>query len=179
MASLREILEQVKKGIVNITDAEKTIKLDYIENLDNLAQLDLRRHHRTGIPEVIFSETKDDQTLIKITKRILENNHFALLSRVASSQYKILEENFSNLVGVDYYPHPEGRIALIIEDSYSIPKHEGLVGIITAGSSDRQVAEEARLILHYMGYSSFTSYDIGIAGMHRIFPPLIEMISKM
>ncbi|WP_457557877.1 nickel pincer cofactor biosynthesis protein LarB [Candidatus Harpocratesius sp.] len=178
MASLREILKQVKNGNIKIIDAEKTIKLDYIENLDNYAQLDLQRHHRTGVPEVIFSETKDNQTLIKITKRILEKNHFALLSRVTSSQFKILESNFSDRDEINYFPHPEGRIAMVVESSYSIPKNKGLVGIITAGSSDRQVAEEARLILHYMGYSCYKSYDIGIAGMHRIFPPLIEMISQ-
>ncbi|TFF88377.1 MAG: nickel pincer cofactor biosynthesis protein LarB, partial [Promethearchaeota archaeon] len=62
--------------------------------------------------------------------------------------------------------------------SYEFPRKGGKIGLITAGSSDIPIAEEAKVISEAMGCEVFTSYDIGIAGIHRIFEPLSEMIQK-
>ena len=65
---------------------------------------------------------------------------------------------------------------IIKERAYSFSEKGGIVGIITAGSSDIPIAEEAKVILELMGCKVLTSYDVGIAGVHRIFDPLSEMI---
>ncbi|MFX1586918.1 MAG: nickel pincer cofactor biosynthesis protein LarB, partial [Promethearchaeota archaeon] len=70
------------------------------------------------------------------------------------------------------------KIMIIKEKDYEFQKKGGVVGIITAGSSDIPVAEEAKVIAESMGCSVITSYDLGIAGIHRIFTPLSEMIKK-
>ncbi len=178
MKSLRDILEKVQKGEINLTEAEKALKLDYIETLDDSVKLDLLRHHRTGIPEVIFAETKEISTVLKISAQMLEKNRFVLLTRLTSPQFEKLDALYSNHAEITYSPNRPGRIAFLAFHDYSPPKHEGFVGLITAGSSDIPIAEEARLVLTYMGYSTDTAYDVGIAGMHRIFPPIKRMIDN-
>lgn len=182
MRNLREILEKIQKQQISLEEAEKLLKLDYIETLDNYAQLDLRRDHRTGIPEVIFAETKDIENLSAITFKLLEKKHFALLSRVSPDQAQALQAKLEENNGWIFEYHRQGRIFVAWDQEFEnmkagLPIFEGKVGLISAGTSDLPVAEEARWMLHYMGYPPIISYDIGIAGMHRLFRPLMEMIS--
>ncbi|MHA1519134.1 MAG: nickel pincer cofactor biosynthesis protein LarB [Promethearchaeota archaeon] len=177
MKSLRSVLEKVQKGEIDLAEAEKALKLDYIENLDDSVKLDLLRHHRTGIPEVIFAETKEISTVLKITKQMLEKNRFVLLTRLTSPQFEKLDSIYNKHQEITYSPNRSGRIAFLAYNDYTPPKHEGYVGLITAGSSDIPIAEEARLVLTHMGYTTYAAYDVGIAGMHRIFPPIKKMIS--
>ena len=71
-----------------------------------------------------------------------------------------------------------GRTIIIKESSFEFPKNQGIVGVITAGSSDIPIAAEAEVIVKAMGCKVISSYDVGIAGIHRIFTPLSDMIKK-
>lgn len=178
MSNLRDILTELELGHISVEDAEKSLKLDYVESLDNLAQLDVLRHHRTGIPEVIFAETKELSSLLQIVDSMLQKNRFALITRLTPPQFKALDEIYASKPNVRYQPNTQGRIAYLAYSDYQLSVSEGIVGIITAGSSDIPIAEEARLVLTHMGFNSITSYDVGIAGMHRIFPPIQRMIQE-
>ncbi|MFO8018670.1 MAG: nickel pincer cofactor biosynthesis protein LarB [Promethearchaeia archaeon] len=176
MREIREILNKLLNGELDIDNATKFLKAELIENVGNLAQLDIFRKVRTGIPEVIYAEKKDKELLIDIIDKFLTNNRFAVVSRYSKPQKDLILDNFSDNSNLEIEENELGKILLIKEKSYEFPKKEGRVGLITAGSSDISVAEEAYTILKVMGCSIFKSYDVGIAGIHRIFKPLSQMI---
>ncbi len=178
MNKLHEILTRFQQGELSKNEVERLLKMDYIENLDEHAQLDLQRRHRTGIPEVILAETKELSTLLKITQKMLERTEYALISRVTPTQFEEFDKIYSNSSDYSYHKNPQGRVIFITKKGLKQETHQGRVGIITAGSSDIPVAEEARMVLEFMGFKFTIAYDVGIAGMHRIFPPIREMLEQ-
>jgi NCAIR mutase (PurE)-related protein len=178
MKSIKEILKDLQDNKISLEETEKLLKSGYIEQIDDQVQLDMFRHHRTGIPEVIFAETKNPPIVIEIAKKMLEKNHFALISRTKPEHIELIEKNFGADPKVHLDINRAGRIIVIHEVDFSILKKKGKVGIITAGTSDIPVAEEARAVLISMGIETLQTYDVGIAGIHRIFPPLKKMIQE-
>lgn len=178
MKPLKEILDALISKEITVEQAEELIKIDYIDELDKMANLDLNRHLRTGIPEVIFAESKTAEMVIEITKIMLEKNDFAIITRLPFDHFDKLEAiyNQNNEYVCDF--NKKAKTAFIAKKSYKIHKKKGTIGIITAGTSDIPVAEEASLLLKAMGIKMIASYDVGISGMHRIFPALKEMITN-
>lgn len=179
MTDIKDILKQLIDKKLTIEDAEKLLKASSIENVGNFAKLDIFRKSRTGIPEVVYAQNKDPQVLIQIIDSFLTRNKYAIISR-----YK---EEHKELIISKYEENPElydvevnelGKIIIVKEKTYQFDKRGGIIGIITAGSSDIPVAEEAKTIAIAMGCEVLTSYDVGIAGIHRLFTPLSEMIKK-
>ena len=175
MDELKEILKKCQEKEITIEEAEKLLRADMIERVGDLAQLDIFRKARTGVPEVIYAQNKDPQMVIEIIKSFIKKNEFAIISRYTQEQYVLITKNFESK---DYNIEANelGKIIIIKEKSFNFLEKKGRVGIITAGSSDIPVAEEAKVIVKVMGCKVFTSYDVGIAGFHRIFTPLSEMI---
>ncbi|MGV9172017.1 MAG: nickel pincer cofactor biosynthesis protein LarB [Promethearchaeia archaeon] len=178
MREIKDILKKLMSGELDIETATKFLKAEFIENVGDLAQLDIFRKVRTGIPEVIYAERKNNKLLIEIINKFLENNQFAVVSRCSESQKDLIIGTFSPRSDLEIDVNELGKILLIKEKSYKLPQKGGKVGLITAGSSDIPVAEEAYIILKVMGCQIFKSYDVGIAGIHRIFKPLSKMIHE-
>ena len=116
--------------------------------------------------------------VIEITKKFLQSKQFAIISRYNEDQKILIEKTFEKAENYDLDINDLGKILVIKEKSYEFPKKGGIVGIITAGSSDIPIAIEAEVIAEAMGCKVITTYDVGIAGIHRIFTPLSEMIKK-
>ncbi|MFX1399119.1 MAG: nickel pincer cofactor biosynthesis protein LarB [Promethearchaeota archaeon] len=178
MDNIKKILKRLGKNEISIEEAEKYLKANFIEEVGELAKLDLFRRTRTGVPEVVYAQNKDDTILLKIVESFLKARKFAIVSRYREGQRVILKDAYQNNEKYDVIINELAKIFIIKEKGFNFDKKGGIVGIITAGSSDIPVAEEAREILHMMGCETITSYDIGIAGMHRIFNPLKEMIER-
>lgn len=178
MKSVRDLLKELQDHKISLEDAEHLLKSQYIEHIDGCVQLDLFRQHRTGIPEVIFAETKTPEITLEITKKMLEKNHFALVSRLKKEHIDILKSHFQNVAEIELEINQGARIAYLKKKDLQLPQKPGLVGIITAGTSDIQIAEESKLVLKGMGINTITTYDVGIAGIHRLFPPLENMIKS-
>jgi hypothetical protein len=178
MKPLKKILDALLSKEITVEQAEELIKIDYIDELDKMSHLDLNRHLRTGIPEVIFAESKTEEMVIEITKTMLKKNDFCIITRLPFDYFDKLEVIYkrNNEYVCDF--NKKAKTAYIAKKSYNIHKREGTIGIITAGTSDIPIAEEASLLLKAMGIKTITSYDVGISGMHRIFPALKEMITK-
>ena len=177
MDELKEILRKCQEKEITIEEAEKLLRADMIERVGDLAQLDIFRKARTGVPEVIYAQNKDPQMVIKIINSFIKKKEFAIISRYTQEQYVLITKKFESK---DYNIEVNelGKIIIIKEKSFNFVEKKGRVGIITAGSSDIPVAEEAGAIVRVMGCKVFTSYDVGIAGFHRIFTPLSEMIKN-
>jgi len=128
--------------------------------------LDTGRECRTGFPEVILAEGKEGRVPSMI-RELVGKNGFAIATRVSPELGERLQEQF-----------PEGehrREARTFIAGKKKRQRLGKVGIITAGTSDTPVAEEARAILECFGAEVIPAYDIGVAGVHRAFPAIEKL----
>jgi NCAIR mutase (PurE)-related protein len=178
MSEIKNILQKLLEKKISLDDAEKLLKANLIEKVGDVAQLDILRKTRTGIPEVIYAQNKDPQILLDIIYGFLKKNKYSLISRYNEIQKRMILEKFSNTEEFVITVNELGKIIVIKEASFNFEKKRGIIGIITAGSSDIPIAIEAKVIAEAMGCEVETSFDVGIAGLHRIFTPLSEMIKK-
>lgn len=178
MSEIKDILGRLLEKKISLEDAEKLLKANLITDIGDLAKLDIFRKTRTGTPEVILANNKDPRILIDIISGFLKSKKFAIISRYNEEQRDIILENFGNHRDYVIDKNELGKIIIIREISYNFAKKGGIVGIITAGSSDIPVASEAETIAKTMGCEVISTYDVGIAGIHRIFTPLSNMIKE-
>jgi len=157
-------------------EAEKLIRITAIEEVGEIAKLDINRYLRTGIPEIVLAEGKCPEDLLEITVKALDKSGRVILSRVDNAQFELIQRSIPS--DAVYEVNRRARVVVIKNKNFNFESHGGKVGILTAGTADIPVAEEARIIAHEMGCKVFTAYDIGIAGLHRLFPPLKEMIQN-
>ena len=178
MSDIKDILTKLLEKKMSIEEAERLLRANHVEEVGDLAKLDIFRKIRTGTPEVIFAQNKEPEMVIEITKKFLQSKQFAIISRYNEDQKILIDRTFEKTENYDIDINDLGKILVIKEKSYEFPKKGGIVGIITAGSSDIPTAIEAEVIAEAMGCKVITTYDVGIAGIHRIFTPLSEMIKK-
>jgi pyridinium-3,5-biscarboxylic acid mononucleotide synthase len=172
---LREILEKLRKGEISVDDAEKALKINTIENVAEIARLDIGRTIRRGVPEIIFAEGKLDQDLVQICDLMVTKNGRAIVSRVTEQQLQKLKEHFG---GYEVRKRPHAATIVISGTGHRKTVTGGRVGIITAGTVDLPVAEEAALIAEEMGCEIFLEADAGVAGIHRLVEPLARMVEN-
>ncbi len=170
-----KILESLSTGKISINNAKKLLSLYSIEEVEDFAKIDINRSKRRGIPEVVFAETKEIEEIKKIVKKTLEKSNSVLISRIKKKDYpKILA--FAKRLKVTIKTGKNSSTILLVKRTIS--PHGGKVGILTAGTSDIGVAEESRLMCEAMNCKCITGYDVGVAGIQRIFPILKKMINE-
>ncbi len=135
---------------------------------------DPRREERKGVPEVIFGETKEVAQLIAMAQELLRGTGRAIISRVRPEAIAPLQEAFA---GCTVSLHEAARMVVIYRPDYLRRETGGRVGVISAGTSDIPVAEEAALIAEEMGCHVFRVYDVGVAGLYRLVEPLRGLLS--
>lgn len=174
---MKDILEKLANGELDIEEAENLLKSENILEFDNIAKLDIKRSQRAGFPEAIFSPSKDYEDLLLIIKNYLKNNDEDLIvTKLSKDRYeKILEDLDEKLFIFDYNKRAQ---ILVIRKEAKQKEKIAKVGIITAGTSDINIAEEARVIVEEGGCEAITSYDIGVAGIHRLFPQIAHMVKE-
>jgi len=172
---LDEILASLKSGKITVPSARKLLSLYSIEKIEGFAKIDTGRKNRRGIPEVIFAENKQYGEIKKIVQKVLKKSNLVLVSRLKKNDYgKILDFLKKNKFKIELGKN----CTSILIYKKPLKKNRGKVGILTAGTSDIGVAEEARLMCEAMNCKCMTSYDVGVAGMHRVMPVLKEFIKK-
>jgi NCAIR mutase (PurE)-related protein len=137
------------------------------------AQLDLDRQRRCGYPEVVYGQGKSVAALERIFQRLIDEGVDVLATRVSRQKARRLRGSFASarynsLARTFRIPLPDG-------DAPRDPRHCGRVAVVTAGTSDRPVAEEARETLDWMGVSTTLVQDVGVAGPHRLPARLGEL----
>ena len=172
---LTEILETLSKGKISVSKAEKLLSLYSIEKIEEFAKIDTGRKIRNGVPEVILAEKKQLSEIKKIIVKVLTKTDLVLVSRIQKKHFEKIIQYCKNKK-LKIRKGKNTRTLLIHQKA--IKKTGGKIGIITAGTSDISVAEEARLMCEAMNCECITSYDIGIAGLHRTFPILKEFIKS-
>lgn len=140
------------------------------------ARPDYVREERNGVPEVIFAEGKTVEQSLDIARRFLKAKGRAILSRVPLELEIRLRDEFEGQVDLEWLPEP--RAAILCKAGTKPVLTGGQVGVICAGTSDVPWAEEAGLVCREMGCSVHTAYDVGVAGIHRLWEPLDLMINN-
>lgn len=157
---IKRLLERVAKGAVSADKALETLKDLPYKDL-GFAKVDCHRRLRRGFPEVIFGAGKTPQQILEIAKKIISHDGQLLITRTDKKVFLKLKKicpkaRFDEKARIIYFTRKKP------------PVKEGGVLIITAGTSDLPVAEEARVTLEVMGNSVTMLHDVGVAGVHRI-----------
>ncbi|MEM3386874.1 MAG: nickel pincer cofactor biosynthesis protein LarB [Nitrososphaerales archaeon] len=171
----RRILKDVANGKVSIEEAEKLIDQTLLAEVNELAKLDVGREARKGIPEVVYGEDKSVGEIHRIISKSLEACDKVIVSRLTKDKIKKLKQllndkplRLSEKAGVLVVKSSEGKVV----------KTGGRVGILTAGTSDLKVAEEAKVMAEEMGCEVYLEADVGVAGVHRLIPALKHMLDR-
>ena len=136
---------------------------------------DFHREQRKGVPEVIYGETKDIEQIVAVTRKMLNETGRTIISRVPTEAIEVLRDVFN---GYNVRVHGTARAVVIYKPDYEHRRTGGQVGVISAGTSDVPVAQEAALIAEEMGCEVTCIYDVGVAGLHRLFEPLRNLLAK-
>ena len=161
---LEELLSSVKEGEVSVEDALKRLESLPFEDL-GFARLDLHRDLRQGLPEVVFCQNKTPEQIITIMKKLWEHHDHVLGTRLAPDAAEII---LKGLPEAKYDPMSK----LLQLSRGALPQPGGdapYVMVVSGGTSDQPVAEEAAVTLEFLGSRVIRSYDIGVSGVHRLF----------
>lgn len=132
--------------------------------------IDIQRRERLGFPEVIFGQNKDINTLYSIISAHLEKKESVMITRLQAKKYKSLYQDFPEI-----FYDPVSSICIVGE--YQKSKLMGTVGIVSAGTSDEYVVNEAYYCLKYLGIETDKIQDVGVAGIHRLMDRLEDIKS--
>ncbi len=174
---MKDILERLVRGELDIAEAEKLINANNILEFGNVAKLDIKRNERAGFPEAVFAQSKDyDDLLLIIKKFIKQRDDNLIITKLSKERYDKLLTDLNEYK--DIFEYNKRAQILIIRKEIEKPEPTAKIGIITAGTSDINIAEEARVIVEEGGCEAITSYDVGVAGIHRLFPQIARMVSE-
>ncbi len=135
---------------------------------------DAGRERRKGAPEVIFGETKETSQIIAMAQGLLTGTGRAIISRLRQESIGPLQSAFQEYT---IRIREAARAMVIYSPTYSRVLTGGHVGVISAGTSDIPVAEEAALIAEEMGCRVTCIYDVGVAGLYRLLRPLRDILA--
>ncbi len=156
---LMELLKQVQGGQVDLNDAMQQLRKLPFENL-GYARIDNHRCLRTGVPEVIYCEGKTVAQTQGIVQRLARRHNNILATRASLAVYEGIREVIEDCVY-----HELARIVVINPRETD---RVGNIAVVTAGTSDIPVAEEAAITAETLGNAVNRIYDAGVAGIHRI-----------
>lgn len=159
---LSSILKSVADGHLSVKDAAKKLHhLDY-EDIE-YAHIDHHRSLRKGFPEVIFGQGKTTDQMIGIIDKMKGQENLILVTRIEVHQADAVLARFPDAVY-----HPDARM-IVWELKKPQVSGRGTIVIVTAGTSDIPVAQEAYLTARAMGNRVETIFDVGVSGIHRLF----------
>ncbi len=161
--ALKQLLQHVQQGTLSVPKALDQLRTLPYENL-GFAKVDHHRTLRQGVPEAILCEGKTEAQILAIAKGLLKHKVPVLATRVTPDIARALKRVSRRAVY-----EKEARMVVI---QSTIPIPQGDVVIVTAGTSDIPVAEEARVTASTMGSAVETLFDVGVAGMHRLLDHL-------
>ncbi len=158
---MKKILQNYKKGKIDLTEVLDKIKLLPYEDLE-FAKIDTHRSLRKGFPETVYCQGKTIPQIIEILKAMSKNDHNILATKANKKILSAVKKEFSEV------KYNEFAKTIVIKNE-KINQKKGKILVITAGTSDIPVAEEAVVTAELMGNKVEKVYDVGVAGIHRLF----------
>ena len=158
--AIRSLLQGVREGQVELDEAVERIRALPFEDL-GFVNIDTHRSLRCGFPEVIFCQGKTPAQVATITEHLLATDAEVLSSRADASHYDAIKA-----IDPDAEYHEAAR--MIVSNRKEKPLPPGKILVVTGGTSDIPVAEEARITAELLGNRVEALYDVGVAGIHRL-----------
>ena len=165
---LKEVLAQVRDGSLSEADALRKIRMLPFEDM-GYAKLDHHRAIRHGLPEVVFGEGKTPEQMVQIAGKLIPHNENILMTRVSDEGMRALGEAYPEIELL-----PQCRVARFWRNK--TPQGKGKIVVMAAGTTDIPVAEEAAATVEVMGTHPARIYDVGVAGIHRVFGNLEQIM---
>jgi pyridinium-3,5-biscarboxylic acid mononucleotide synthase len=160
--SLQALLNAVATGQTSPEDALADLKYLTYEPIGNFAKIDHHRTLRTGFPEVIWGPGKTPDQIVEIILGMRSKNPCVMATRIRPEVYAQLQTRLPDLV---YFESAQICATTPLPDQ---PKHPGTIGLLSAGTADLAVAEEAAITASLLGFSVTRFWDVGVAGIHRL-----------
>ncbi|WP_353931789.1 nickel pincer cofactor biosynthesis protein LarB [Okeanomitos corallinicola TIOX110] len=160
--NLRSLLESVANGIVSPEMALNSLKDLAYESVGEFAKIDHHRHLRTGFPEVIWGLGKTPDQIAQIIEVMRQRTSVVMATRISLDVYATLQKKVR---GLQYFEL--ARICAITPPEIE-PRFPGTIGILSAGTADLPVAEEAAVTAELSGFRVNRLWDVGVAGIHRL-----------
>lgn len=161
---MRKLLEEVRCGACTVAEALAELK-NFPAEMLSCAHLDHHRRLRTGVPEVVYGENKTASQIADILKKLLEFSPAVMATRVDQEKGEVVCREIPGLV---YHEAARMVTAKMEEPPPEADGSGGLIVVLTAGTSDIPVAEEAYITLRCLGNAVERLYDVGVAGIHRL-----------
>jgi len=161
------LLEQYSRGELKLEETAEQLLASGLEEM-GFATLDTDRHRRTGIPEVIYSEGKTPQQLADIAGRLHAKGIPILATRATREKYEMV---LKQIPGAIY--HELARAIVYRREAHAPSKK--YIAVVSAGTSDLPVSEEAAVTAEFLGSRVERIYDVGVAGLHRILSKVEEL----
>jgi len=158
---MKKVLQDYKNGKISLSEVLEKIKTLPYDNL-GFAKVDSHRIVRKGYPETVFCPGKTLDQIKKIVETMAKRNHNILLTKAEKNVYNFLKKAFPD---AEY--NEVAKTIVIRKDN--LKKGKGKILIVTAGTSDIPIAEEAFVTAEIMGNKVDKEYDVGVAGIHRLF----------
>lgn len=155
------LLELFSSGNLNQEEMVEKLSALGLEEL-GYATIDTERVERTGIPEVIYAEGKTPEQVSGIAESMLQRGIPVLATRASREAFQLVQQKIPE---AQY--HPEARI--IIYQPEKPADNQGYIAVVSAGTSDIPVSEEAAITAEFLGNRVERIYDVGVAGIHRLF----------
>lgn len=155
-----KLIEKFRAGKISQKKVLAALGKEPVTDL-GFAQVDQHRALRQGFPEVIFGAGKTPAQVVKIAAEILKGSDRVLITRIEPAHAKALKKKFKKAVH-----HGDARCVVI--EKKKIKPRSGTIAILSAGTSDMPVAEEAAITAEAMGNRVQRIYDVGVAGLHRL-----------
>lgn len=167
LSEAKELLDKYKSDRLDQGEVLRAFQSAPVADL-GYAVVDTHRGLRNGFPEVIFGSGKTPQQAVKIAETIVKKNKRVLVTRVTTDQAIALKRKFKRGT------HHEVARCFVVNSKPQMPR-KGTIAIVSAGTSDIPVAEEAAITAETMGNSVTRVYDVGVAGLHRLLARVDEL----
>jgi|BEDMetMinimDraft_2_1075160.scaffolds.fasta_scaffold00037_13 NCAIR mutase (PurE)-related protein len=165
---LREILNKVRSGEIDVDSAVNQIRLLGIEEIGDQVKFDLGRSLRRDVPEIVLAEGKTPDTVVTIVNKTTKVSDLVVVSRLSTDHVNKLRDYIDSVRDLSLELNSRGRIAVVKKVGFEVTRYPCKVGVITAGTADVPIAEEAVTIIKVMGCEPIAIYDVGVAGMQRV-----------
>ncbi len=157
---LRDLLQAVASGRMTPDQALQDLKYLPFEAVGNFARIDGHRRLRTGFPEAVWGPGKSAEQIVQIMRRIEERGSLALATRISPELFQQIQPHLRQACY-----SPEARLCWL---PMTGPAYPGRLSVISAGTADLPVAEEAALTAELSGFQVRRLWDVGVAGIHRL-----------
>jgi len=164
---LEKLLKEVQEGRLEVNEAMEELRSFGYKDL-GYAKLDYHRELRRRYPEIVYAEGKSVTQLTGITEALLQHDSNIMITRASQEKYEAVQALAPEAI---YYP--EARIISILRKEQKKP--DTFIAVITAGTSDIPVAEEAAVTADLLGNRVKRFYDVGVAGIHRLTTSITEI----